>query len=102
MHDPMSDAVEGCFPAAMSRKPLMDRPDRRVMIASGDLRGCEPLALRIGYRQPRRTADARDLAMDTSRERPIGGGFERREFDARRTGVDDEDRFMHSQVTPNA
>lgn len=36
--------------------------------------------------------------MHTRRERPVVGGFEHREFDARRPRIDDEDGFMHARL----
>jgi hypothetical protein len=34
--------------------------------------------------------------MSRRRERSVGAGLEHREFDARRAGIDHEDRFVHA------
>src|ERR1700716_3059853 len=92
----MSDPIQGGLAAEMRCIPVQDRADRTFVVIVWDRFIGEPAAFRINDREARRGTYPGDLAVDARSERAISGGLEHREFDARRTGVDDEDRFMHS------
>ena len=95
MHHAVADAVESGLAADVTCEPVVDRRDRPVVAGAGDrLRG-ELAAPGIGDLKSRRDPDSLHLAVHARRKRSVGGGFEHREFDARRAGIDHQDGLSH-------
>src|SRR6202048_3574811 len=96
MDNPMPDAGELGLTADMDGAAVVNRRDRALVIIAGDrlLGGGAPL--RVRYREARCCPYSPDPPMSRGRERSVGPGLEHREFDARRAGIDHEDRFVHA------
>src|ERR1700730_16232391 len=95
MDNPMTDAGE-LGVTDMTATAVVNRRDRALIIIAGDRLLDEVAPLRVRYREPRCCPYSLDLPMSRGRERSVGPGLEHREFDARRAGIDHEDRFVHA------
>src|SRR3984893_8051355 len=95
MDNPMTDAGELGL-TDMNGTVVVNRRDRALIIIAGDRPLGEVAPLRVRYREPRCCPYSLDLPMSRGRERSVGPGLEHREFDARRAGINHEDRFVHA------
>src|ERR1700732_337782 len=95
MDNPMADAGELGL-TDMNGTAVVNRRDRALIIIAGDRPLDEVAPLRVRYREPRCCPYSLDLPMSRGRERSVGPSLEHREFDARRAGIDHEDRFVHA------
>ncbi len=95
MHDAVADAGKFRLAANVTGEPMMNRRDSGAVVVAAD--GCvrDDAALRIRNLQPGRCPDARDLATQAGRERPVASSFKHRELDAGGASVNDENRLAH-------
>src|ERR1700730_12603348 len=96
MDNPMTDAGELGLTVDMDGAEVVNRRDRALVIIAGDRPLDEVAPLRVRYREPRCCPYSLDLPMSRGRERSVGPGLEHREFDARRAGINHEDRFVRA------
>lgn len=95
MDDTMAHSVETSLAADMRREPIVDSGDGAGMAVPRNRPIGQLFPLRVGDPQMRQLPNALDLAMRARRKGPAVRGFEYREFDAGRPGIDNEDRFAH-------
>src|SRR6202022_3732451 len=95
MDNPMTDAGELGL-TDMNGTVVVHRRDRALIIIAGDRPLDEVAPLRVRYREPRCCPYSLALPMSRGRDGAVGPGLDNRKFDARRAGINHEDRFVHA------